>query len=262
MAALYPRLQPVEAQQLWDQYRDFSIEELRTRSSRAHRAQIFAAVGGRRITDDELRAIQYRIREIAAAAGYPSGQSRVGYAQFDIETAIYLGSELEIAEGEALRPETWAFMSLVLLPDVVKWRFDNFPASRCTGGRRDCFQRLWLRATAFDLGSTSSDRWALLKGLTEDAFVSILERPTLAGNSDICRAIGRTWMRIAAEIGRREMESVNRDAVKWIRARATVLLLDALEYGALESLFESCYRTAIGAGHRSQRCHSGQEFLP
>lgn len=245
MAVLYPRLQPVEAQQLWAQYQGLSVEELKVRSSRTHHAQLFAAVGGRRVTDDGLLAIQDRIRKIAEAAGYPSTQSRVGHARFDIAVAMHFGEELDMPEGEALRPESWAFISLVMLPDVVKWRFDNFPISRCTGGRRDCFQRLWLRARAFDLGAASPERWKLLKNLSEDAFVSIIERPTLAGNSEICQAIGNTWMRIAAEIGRGEMESVNRRAAKWIRAKATVLLLDALDRREMESLFERCYRAAI-----------------
>lgn len=218
------------------------MEELRARSDTSQQNQIFAAVGGRRVGAGELETIQKEVRQIAESFGYPSNASRSGYSGFDTEISIYFGERLEMPDGEAYRPQTWAFISMVLLPDVVKWRFPGFGVSRCTGGRRDCFQRLWLRARAFDLGSDSENRWVLLKNLTEDSFVSIMERPSLAGNKNICQALGAAWMRTAASVGRSRMEEVNRRAIKRIRARGTLIFLDALSYVDLKKLIEQSYQ--------------------
>ena len=171
MAVLYPRLSPADAVSLWESYASLTVKELCTRSSTSHPNQTFAAVGGRRIDGRELSDLQRSIRQIAESFGYPEKGSRGSLSEFDTAVSRFFGEHLDISEGEAYRPQTWAFISLVLLPDVVKWRFEGFGASRCTGGRRDCFHRLWLRAKAFDLGAGRDNRWIILKSLTEDSFV-------------------------------------------------------------------------------------------
>lgn len=241
MALLFPRLSPADAVELWESYKDSSIIELRRRSQASHPGETFAAVGGHRLTAHKLEQIAAQIRGIAENHGYPAPGTRKSLADFDTQLSIYLGSELEIPFGEAYRAETWAFLSLVLLPDIVKWRFTNFNAARCTGGRRDCFHRLWLRARAFDLGQESENRWVILNHLTEDSFVSIIERPSLAGNTELCRVLGLTWMKTASEVGRNRMEDINRRAIKRIRAKGTIILLDALSYNELKQLVGQCY---------------------
>lgn len=245
MAVLYPRLSPADAVSLWESYDSLTIEKLRTRSGVSHSNQTFAAVGGRRIDVHELSGLQKAIRQIAESFGYPEKGSRTALSEFDTAVSIFFGEHLDISEGEAYRPQTWAFISLVLLPDVVKWRFQGFSASRCTGGRRDCFQRLWLRAKAFDLGMGKENRWILLHNLTEDSFVSIMERPSLSGNSDICQVIGATWMKTSASVGRDKMEEINRRAIKRIRAKGTIIFLDALDYYGLKGIVEECYLAAM-----------------
>lgn len=242
MTTLYPRLSPADAASLWESYSGMSIGDLRGRSDASHQNQTFAAVGGRRIQPRELEEMAGRIRSIAESFGYPYKAQRTALSNFDTELCVFFGESLSMLEGEAYRPQCWAFISLVLLPDVVKWRFPKFGISRCTGGRRDCFHRLWLRSKAFDLGADSNNRWVLLSNLTEDSFVSIMERPSLAGSSDICRVIGATWMRTAASVGKGKMESINRRAIKRLRAKGTVILLDALDYSQLKEVVESCYQ--------------------
>ncbi|MEQ3725258.1 DUF6339 family protein [Alcanivorax sp.] len=244
MTVLYPRLSPADAASLWESFSDMSVEELRGRSDTSCQKQTFAAVGGRRIQPRELEEMASRIRGLAESCGYPAKAQRTALSKFDTELCIFFGESLDMLEGEALRPQSWAFISLVLLPDVVKWRFPKFSISRCTGGRRDCFHRLWLRAKAFDLGPESNNRWVLLSNLTEDSFVSIMERPSLAGSSDICRVIGASWLKTAASVGKGQMESINRRAIKRLRAKGTVILLDALDYSQLKEVVECCYAEA------------------
>ena len=245
MAILYPRLSPADAALLWESYGSLTVNELRARSDTSHPSQTFAAVGGRRIAERELAEFQRGIRQIAEHFGYPEKGSRNALSEFDAAVSIFFGERLDISEGEAYRVQTWAFISLVLLPDIVKWRFPGFSTPRCTGGRRDCFHRLWLRAKAFDLGAGKEDRWILLKSLTEDSFVSIMERPSLAGSSEICQVLGATWIETATSVGRNRMEDINRRAIKRVRAKATLIFLDALSYCELKSLVDSCYLAAV-----------------
>lgn len=242
MVILYPRLSPADVASIWESYDGLSIDELRGRSDISHRNQTFAAVGGRRVEIRELETLRQDVRQIAESFDYPNKGSRSSLSQFDAAVSIYFGENLEMPDGEAYRPQTWAFISLVVLPDIVKWRFPSFKISRCTGGRRDCFHRLWLRAQAFDLGQASENRWVLLKNLTEDSFVSIMERPSLAGSKNICQLLGASWVKTAASLGRNRMEEINRRAIKRIRAKSTVILFDALHYDELKALIEECYR--------------------
>lgn len=244
MAKLFPRLAPADALTLRESLHDKSLGALQSRSQTSHPKQVFAAVGGRRMTPKELEQIAVKVRTIAQKYGYPHKGTRSTLAAFDTDIAIYLGSELDILPGEAYRPQTWAFISLVLLPDIVKWRFEGFNVSRCTGGRRDCFHRLWLRARAFDLRTEGDNRWIIIKNLTEDSFVSIIERPSLSGNTELCKILGLTWIKTASKVGRNRMEEINRRAIRHIRSKGTIIVLDALPYSELKTLVEHCYEVA------------------
>lgn len=241
MAKLFPRLSPNDAAVQWESLIGLSISDLKSQSKTSHPGETFAAVGGERITPNELDNIAKEIRGIAKSHGYPGNANRLNYSEFDTNLAIYLGTKLDIPPAEAYRPQTWAFFSLVLLPDIVMWRFPGFNISRCTGGRRDCFHRLWLRATIFDLGKQSDNRWIILKYLTEDSFVSIIERPSLAGNATLCKLLGLAWIKTANTIGRNKMEEINRKAIKRIRAKGTIIFFEALATNEVKNIANKCY---------------------
>jgi hypothetical protein len=247
MTLLYPRISGKVAASLWEDRKNQDLTQLALLSKNSHPNQYFAAVGGQRVEPEKIDWIAGKIRGIATNFGYPQTGSRTSLANFDTETAIFLATELDIQAGEALRAETWSFLCLVALPDVVKWRFPGFPPSRCTGGRRDCFHRLWIRGKAFDLGDHSDNRWVLLNELTEDCFVSILERPSLGGNPEVCRVLGLSWMKTSTKIGKARMEEVNRGAIKRIRAKGTLIMIDALSYNELKALVDESYLVQLAA---------------
>lgn len=240
---LFPRLSPMDAKAQWESLLRLEIEDLARVANTTHQSQYFAAVGGTRVTPDQLKRLSSKIRKIAQACGFPE-RSAKSFRDFDTRVTIFLGEDFPLPLGEALRKEMWAFVSLVLLPDVVKWRFKDFNIARCTGGRRDCFQRLWLRAQAFDLGENASKRWVLIEQLTEDFYVSVIERPTLAGNPDICKILGLTWLSTAHSVGRGNMEEINRRAIKRVRSFATLQFIDALDYAALKAISAQSYALA------------------
>ncbi|MNJ48812.1 hypothetical protein D3C77_440180 [compost metagenome] len=151
-----------------------------------------------------------------------------------------------LKSGESLRDDVWSFIGVVLAPDVVDWRF-GAARDRYLGGVRNTFQRLWLRARAFDRGREDNDRWRLLEELTEDALVQITERPSLGNDVVISCAIAEAWVRAAQRYGRGAMQSLMRDAAIKIRILSFVRDLSSISSTELASLldgvFESLERT-------------------
>lgn len=241
MSNLFPRLSTQAAHNRWDQLREQDITALKQEATCTDPEQYFAATGGNRVDERQLKELAKEIRDLAKTHGYPNKAKQKAIARFDFELAVWLHDNLEIIQGEALRQETWAFLSLCVVPDVVKWRFPEFHHSRCMGGRRDCLQRLWLRARAFDLGEKASDRWKVLEGMTEDAFVSIMERPSLSGNPEICKYIGIIWLNISKKPEIRNMEKLNREAIRRLRSKLTLINLDYLDYEGLKAVIEDCF---------------------
>lgn len=241
MIKLYPRLSTQDAHTRWERLRELSISDLRQIAKCSDPKEYFATTGGNRVEKDALQILGKDIRQLSQKHGYPNKAPQKAIARFDYELAIWLHENLDIIEGEALRQETWAFLSLCVVPDVVKWRFPGLHHSRCMGGRRDCLQRLWLRARAFDLGEKASDRWKVLESMTEDAFVSIMERPSLSGNPQLSKYIGITWLMMSSKPGVSNMEKLNREAIRRLRAKLTLINLDYLDYVTLKEIIEECF---------------------
>lgn len=169
-------------------------------------------------------------------------------ASFDQQGAIYLAQREELRSGEALRDDVWAFMTTVLAPDVVYWRFPSrptLPLERYAGGVRNAFQRLWVRGVALDRGEASMDRWELVEKLSEDAMVQIFERASLAAYPQLARALAEGWLRAAGEFGRNRMESVMRSATKLVRVRNQIIDLSYLSPQDLAEEIDEAFRMAV-----------------
>lgn len=243
---LFPRLPLHVAMQLHEDFKGRSPEEIRPFAVVAHPRQIFTQTGGNRYPDDQLREIQISIQEIADRCGYPESSDQKARSRFDSETAVYLCQSLQVPLGELLREEMWMFMTAVMFPHIVKWRFPNFTVDRMKGGVRNVFQRLWERAYFLDRGEDNAERWKLVETLSEDAFVAILERPVLSADPVVARAIGEGWVRCAAKIGTGKMEDVHRAAVLQLRARFPVIAYAACNTETLEKAIDQEYDSAAG----------------
>jgi hypothetical protein len=232
---LFPRLNDIGVQQLLpaDGKIDTSILDLQIESAPPFIS--WAATGGRRIKTNELLAIRNSVLKIAAPLGFPKGSTQAQRAQFDAECSSFLLESGAIPAGEALRDDVWAYVATVLLPDVCLWRFPSPPKERFFGGVRNTFQRLWLRARAFDRGSSHPKRWELLSQLSEDAMVQITERPSVAADPRLALTIAECWLKTANKAGKSRMEDITRNAVRNLRIANEVLYFAALDERMIES---------------------------
>ncbi|WP_426233884.1 DUF6339 family protein [Pseudomonas sp. TWP3-2] len=189
-----------------------------------------AASGGTK-ADAVAVNITAELRKIAQDAGFPTSNSQAARAQFDKNASIYLGQLEPLQSGEALRDDVWAFMTTVLGPDIVMWRFNDKQqerVARFAGGVRNSFQRLWVRGTTLDRGQEHALRWELITQLTEDAMVQIFERASIGGNSSLARAVAEGWLEMATKVGRAPMEGIMRSATKILRVKNQVIDLGYL----------------------------------
>ena len=251
MMTLLPRLPPLAAERLLesylgtrpDQWRGFNANEL-------PEAVRFTPTGGSPIAARKLEELREGILAIAKNNGFGGKGTRAELSCFDAQAAAWLADQSVLASGEALRDDVWAFVAIVMFPDIANWRFGDSP-ERYLGGVRNTLQRLWMRGKLFDRGQESLDRWGLLEKLTEDAFVQITERPSLGGNPVLAIAIAEAWVRASLHHGKGAMESLTRRAMLQIRARNEVRSLDELPAESLVAVLDLIFETPAAELHGS-----------
>lgn len=251
MMTLLPRLPPLAAERILesylstgpDQWRGFNANEL-------PEAVRFTPTGGSPIAARKLEELREGILAIAKNNGFGGKGTRAELSCFDAHAAAWLADQSVLASGEALRDDVWAFVAIVMFPDIANWRFGDSP-ERYLGGVRNTLQRLWMRGKLFDRGQESFDRWGLLEKLTEDAFVQITERPSLGGNPVLAIAIAEAWVRASLHHGKGAMESLTRRAMLQIRARNEVRSLDELPAESLVAVLDLIFETPAAELHGS-----------
>ena len=101
MPRLYPRLDPMSANQLAEEHKGKTIEELSKFSSCEHSDAIVAPVGGTPVRQDDLKKLVKKVRTKLSELGYPQESDRSSRKQFDYEIGKLLFEEIDITLGEA-----------------------------------------------------------------------------------------------------------------------------------------------------------------
>ena len=187
----------------------------------------FAPTGGQRATAEQMNELRDDIAKLARDVGRKTAARSGDRELFDSEMAAYLREQELFSTGEALRDDVWTFVGVVLAPDIVWWRFGN-SRERYLGGVRNTFQRLWYRGRVLDRGKHAKSRWGLIDALTEDAFVQIMERPSLGANHKLARGLAEAWIRAAERFGRSPMERLMRHATVRVRIQNEIRSLSWL----------------------------------
>jgi hypothetical protein len=246
---LFPRLTALGTSVVLDSFGTTMVSPERARAIVSDRAAMvsYGSSGGSR-ADDAALQIAEQLRAIAVDCGFPDNQSQVAKSKFDRDATIALATSPHLTSGEALRDDVWAYMATVRLPDIVAWRFPELGHHRFAGGVRNTFQRLWVRGATLDRGEDHTDRWALVRFITEDAAVQIFERPSVGGSPPIARAVAEGWVEFATRVGRKGMEPIMRKAVKLLRLRNEVVDVGGLPADERQALVLSCFEAASSAG--------------
>ncbi|MEZ0065989.1 site-specific DNA-cytosine methylase [Streptacidiphilus sp. MAP12-20] len=247
MSFLYPRLLTQQAAPLFEEYRPLTPDELAGRVALSHESAVYVATGGDRVSTDQLRDLRAGVIDLANRAGFPNASDRSRNADFDLRLAALLHSEMSMVPAEAASRDVWAFLALVLLPDVAFWRYPQPPKDRVLGTdlTRHVFGRLWWRAQLVR-SPDDPDPYGALEVLGEAAFDQIYARRTaLGGSPHLVRAILRIWKDLDLK-GLNEREAL-RDFLKRLLRLAPFVLFDGVEENALDLELHAVAQESIAA---------------
>lgn len=205
--------------------------------------RFFTNTGGQRIPTSYLNDLREEIKETAIRFGFPL--KKKSYLDFEFEIAkIFFSSPFLWNDndgnptGEALRNNFWAYLTILLLPDIATWRWgfpkDNIPTKAWSvrmrgGGIRNTFQRIFRRVVSFDKGKNFSDseRLELIQQLNEDEFQAIIERTSLSASPKIS-------IFCAEEIiSRKPNENISDKMKQYIYRKSSI---DLTAYGKVQAL--------------------------
>ena len=210
---------------------------------------LYYATSGGSLDGDRVEGLAKRIREEARRQGFPASAGRPALAEFDTRVTILLAEEEWLNTGEALRDDTWAYITTMLVPDVVAWRFPGCNPERFHGGVRNTLQRLWMRGVVLDRGSGAGNRWELVERLGEDALVQIFERSGLSNNQRLAHQFAEGYLSWLDNVGKNKIEDIMRDAMKVLLLRNKIIDLSFQEDSILHHEVWQAFRTAW-KGHR------------
>lgn len=183
---LYPRLSRSEGLTRLKQFEHLSPGDLRKLASLEHPQAAVAPTGGVPASTGDLEAVQFEVRAIADAAGFPN-ELRGNEQAFDRPCGTGLRNVMNIVPADAASEDVWTFLSVVVLPEIGPWRFPKRAEERMLGRPRNVMRRLWWRAWA--LGPDLDAKPEGCTPLGEDEFVGIMERPSIGGNPNTAQAV-------------------------------------------------------------------------
>lgn len=251
MAYLFPRLLAGAAKELRASYLGKSPDELSGSATQTHLAVFYAATGGVRLPSERLLRLRGAIVDAARERGFPAPHNRRQAAGFDIAVAEILHRDSGIIPAEAVAGDLWAFLSLVVMPDVAAWRYTDFHHDRVLGTdvTRHVFGRLWWRAhLVHDRDAEPEDLYVALSVLGESAFDQIYARRTsIGGSPHIVRGILRVWQTVDIPLERVTERDFLRDLLKRILRLQAFISFDSL---SAEDLDEEL-RTLVDESLRS-----------
>jgi len=251
MSFLYPRLLAAQARPLYEEYQHLSPIELTGRVATVHNSAVYVATGGDRVSSDQLMELRAAVVDLARSAGFPYESDRARNAEFDLRIAALLHHRTGMVPAEAASRDVWAFLALVLLPDVAYWRYPNPPKDRvlATDLTRHVFGRLWWRAQLVR-SPDSTDPYGALNILGEAAFDQIYaRRAALGGSPHTVRAILRVWDELDLT-GLREREALQ-DFLKRLLRLAPFVLFDGVEERQLDEEIRAVAQESLDAQRRA-----------
>lgn len=239
----YPRLDTAAALEMIREQAGQPVGDLVSAARESHARVSWYPTARDQVPVERLRQIQTEARAIARVYGYPGVGRGRGLTEFDQQLGRLLFDRMDILPAEAAHPGVWAFLSLVLMPDVAHWRFPNLQAKddyeRLTGGDRNVFRRVWWRSYA--LGPELAEK------LLEDEAVGIMERPSIGMCPSVARAVARQHIATIEANPALARTQLMRDATKRLRRLSPNLSLYSLSDEDIRVLVAEVFDSSVAA---------------
>jgi hypothetical protein len=242
---LYPRLPIGVASSLARKWQEQDAAYLREQSQLDHESVIWTAVGGTRVQEEQLNQLRKLLRVASVKLGWPEPlNNNEKRNQFDRILSVLLYTKMEITPGEASREDVWSFITCVMLPDLVRWRFpgrsNQTDISRFIGGVRNTLQRLWWRTYVLHIDD-SDNPFALVRQLKEDELVQIMERPAISGNRCLSQNLADSFISKVGKGMEGPRMATMREATKRLTRVSSIVALDTLESPELDKVISKVF---------------------
>ena len=219
---VYPRLSDDEAELRRQALIDGNSEELEEPNAAPFEA---GAVASPEKIDE--------VREAVLEAAKPWGNGEVKrseVAEWDAAVGQALYESMDIVPADAAHRGVWAYLTLVLLPDVATRRFPDQHSQRMLGGYRNVFYRTWWRHHVLKDVEVPEG----VQRLGEDELVGIFERGRVGRNTDLAAALASTVLAFRGA----NRSQFARDLYREVRARTGAIVLDVLTPEELHDLIQ------------------------
>lgn len=243
MYLLYPRLPLAVAVSLVSERSSMAISDLAKISSTGHTAVQFYETGSK-VSEGELQKLQADVRSCAGKFGYPDPSGEQDLRSFDTECGQLLHQSLKLHPSEASHLEMWAFLTCVLLPDVVRWRFpgDATTEERFMGSdrglRRNTFGRLWWRSYLMHQPNLDNP-YEFFDLLHEDDLVQITERNSIAASRTLTAVFVQAFVKAVAEHEDIPRRDLMRETIKRVRRQLSFIAFDLLDAQQIRNLIDT-----------------------
>lgn len=191
----FPRLDESHAMKIIEQLLQLPLTEASQVADFNHPQAYYYPTAADFVSEDELRQFRAEVMTIADELGFPEKLGSNEARELDQRLSGLLYENLKLVPAEAGNPEIWNFLSLVVLPDITKWRYPNekkvLDYNRWLGGDRNVLRKLWWREAT--LGHELNSK------IGEDEAVAIMERPLLGGQPPVARAMVRALLKVSEE---------------------------------------------------------------
>src|SRR5436190_86977 len=145
---------------------------------------------------------------------------------------------------EASEEDAWSHLTCCWLLDMAAWRWGGIGDSdrRFRGDvNRNTFRRLWWRAEVLGPGID-------LTSLGEDELVNIMERPTVASNRRLARALAGQFLSRVERGGEHGRMFVMREAGKWLVRLTPIIDFNSLDDAELNAVVGDVLDAAARGG--------------
>lgn len=251
MYLLYPRLPLATAAGLVPERSGLSISELTQISSTHHTAVQYYETGSK-VSEGNLEKLQSDVRSCAKKFGYPDPAGEQDLRSFDTECGQLLHESLKLHPSEASHLEMWAFLTCVLLPDVVRWRFpgDATTEERFIGSdrglRRNTFGRLWWRSYLMHQPNLDNP-YEFFDLLHEDDLVQITERNSIAASRKLTSVFVQAFVAAVTEYEDIPRREIMRETIKRVRRQLSFIVFDLLEEQQIRNLIDKQFEQTVQA---------------
>jgi len=239
----FPRIDDLRAIEIIKELNNKSVSEASDMASTNHPAVYYYATAAVTVSEEQLNEFRKQVMEVAFDLGFPANLNKNRARDLDQRVSAILFQNLDLVPAEAANKEVWNFLTLVVLPDIAKWRYPNETKKpdydRWLGGDRNVVRKLWWREAV--LGHELNSQ------IGEDEAVGIMERPMLSGQAPIARAMVKALLIAEKEFPKTARSELLRAGAVNLRRYLPFTAFEMLSEERLEEFVLNVFRASSQA---------------